>query len=366
MNPFGSKIILNLSPSIFLTTAFLLLKTAPALAFDIHFDYSYDDNNFFSGSEGEIRKNTLDRAAQYYETYINDNLSAILEDASSPTGIGYEFPGGQKNTWTISFDDPATGTKTSITDPTFIEDRIVIYVGGRELSSLGNGGTGGLSYSAFSGTSNGTSYSNEDFVNLVKGRGQAGALTDPVTDIGLWGGSITFDNNITIDSNTYNWHNEITPTGLDSDEYDFLSIAVHEIGHVLGIGGQSWDNNVSGTDFTGDDSISAYNQANNLNASAVPLHTTSTSHWLDGTEGLTLQGINQETVLDPSILNGQRKLPTNLDYAGLSDIGWEVERAAINANVPFEFSPALGVLLSCSFFSCMSIKNWLKKVRLNR
>ncbi len=83
----------------------------------------------------------------------------------------------------------------------------------------------------------------------------------------------------------------------------------------------------------------------------------SLSHWSDGTNGLTLQGIVQEAALDPSIFNGQRKVLTNLDYGGLSDIGWDVDRDAIYVNVPFEFSPALGILFTFSWFGWLKIRN---------
>lgn len=352
----GKKIIINFSFSIFFVTTFILLKATSVRAFNIHFDYKYDEsanggNNFFSGTEGAIRKNTLEQAGQYYETYINDNLSAIVEDTSSLTGIGYELSDGSKNTATAFFKNPATGIQTSIVNPTFLENQITVYAGARDIDSLGIGGFGG--YNQISGTSS--------FVNLVKGRGQTGALTNPVTDIGLWGGSIAFDNNITVGSKTYNWHNESDITGLESNEYDFLSVAIHEIGHVLGIStADSWKNQVSGTDFTGINSITAYNQANNPDVSAIPLYTDE-SHWQDGTEGLTLQGIKQEAALDPIITSGQRKMLTNLDYAGLADVGWDVDPDAIDVNVPFEFSPSLGIVLSCSIFGWLSIKNKLKK-----
>ncbi len=229
----------------------------------------YDDNNFFDDTtpEGTARRATLEQAGQYYENYINDNLSAIVEDTSSTVGIGYEWGSPQrKNTWTISFPHPATGIQTTIDSPTFAKDEITIYVGGRDLSSLGTGGAGGLGYPIY-GDGNGNVL-NQDFIDLIKGRGQTGALTNPATDFSLWGGSIAFDNNL---NSGYSWHNKISTSELDSSEYDFLSIAIHEIGHTLGFGKDSWDAQVSGTNFTGTYSIDAYNKANETSVTAVPL-----------------------------------------------------------------------------------------------
>ena len=134
--------------SLFWGVAIALLSATPAAAFKINFNYEYDDNNFFDDttSEGIARRATLEQAGQYYENYLNDNLSAIAEDASSTVGIGYEWGSPQrKNTWTISFLHPATGSQTTIENPTFLQNEITIYAGGRDLSSLGTGGTGGLS-----------------------------------------------------------------------------------------------------------------------------------------------------------------------------------------------------------------------------
>ena len=346
----------KLQLQLLLGIAIALSSATSAKAFDIHFDYSYDDG-FFSGTEGETRRNTLEQAGRYYEDYIDDNLSAIVYDENSTTGIGYDW-GGLSNTWKISFDNPATGVKEYITDPTFAEGRVTIYAGGRDLTSLGRGGAGGVGYSTIS--SNGEVL-NQDFINLVKGRGQTGALTDPATDYSLWGGAIAFDSNL---NSGFSWHNEVSDVGLETDEHDFLSVGVHEIGHVLGISGSnnSWNNQTSETGFTGTNAVAAYNQANNTNATGVPLDSGG-SHWANGTEGLTVEGVTQETAFDPSLYDGQRKLLTNVDYGGLEDVGWDVNEAAIYANVPFEFSPSLGILVTFSGFGILKIKNQLKKIR---
>lgn len=349
--------------SLILASAIALLNSESVRAFNITFNYDYDDinnggNGFFSGADGTTRRNTLEQAGQYFTSYINDNLSAISLDPSSTTGIGYEWSPGFVNTWTASFFNPSTGNNENIKDLTVLENEIVIYAGGRDLNSLGVGGTGSSSLSII--TSNGNVV-NQDFVDLINGRGQAGALTDPATDIGLWGGSIAFDTNINFNSNNYAWHNEVSSDGLDSNEFDFLSVAIHELGHVLGFGGDSWNNQVAGTTFTGSNSITAYNLANDPDVSAVPLQNGSPSHWLDGTTALTVAGASQEAALDPIIANGQRKILTNLDYAGLADVGWEVEQAALEATVPFEFSPAFGIFLTCGWFGLSSIFNRLKR-----
>lgn len=138
-------------------------------------------------------------------------------------------------------------------------------------------------------------------------RGQAGILNTPETDFSLWGGAITFD----IDTN---WYFGTSADGQGSNQYDFLSVAMHELGHVLGIGtAGSWDNQVSGSFFVGPHAVAEYGDK-------VPL--SGDSHFESETMD---QG--HEVAMDPDLLVGTRKLFTALDYAALADIGWEVNNS---------------------------------------
>ncbi|MDJ0532486.1 MAG: hypothetical protein QNJ70_08310 [Xenococcaceae cyanobacterium MO_207.B15] len=351
------KKIINLSVGFSGGSTFLIGKTIRTQAFNIAFDYTYDTNNFFSD---QTRKDALEEAASYYETYISDTFEAIEYNTASETGVGYDWSMGSGfiNTWTASFFHPATGNEVqlvnnSINDFYVAADTITIFAGGRNLSgsTLGEGGTGGVGYSTiFDGEGN---VLNQDFINLVTARGETGALDANPTDIGLWGGSITFDNDGVIDTGTetisYNWHYD-TSTEPASDEVDFLSVAIHELGHVLGFGGSSWQTNVSNGEFTGTNAVNSY-------GSNVPL--SDPAHWLDGITSTAIDGtLNQEVSLDPSITIGTRKILTELDYSGLADIGWEVSQNALNVQpIPFEFSPGLGILLMCGVFGSLKARN---------
>ncbi len=359
-----SRILFSFSITL-LSLGALVGQIQKAEAFDIVFDYDYDlpengGNNFFdpNTTEGNDRRTTLTQAGKYFTDYISDSLSAIENNPSSSSGIGF-----QSNTWKAYFFNPATGNPETITDLEVSADTIIIYAGGRELSSLGEGGTGG--FSGLTGT--------PDFTDLIKGRGQAGALADPKTDIGLWGGSITFDTDIVINVNNnptnFDWHNtvEITEQNpLDSNEFDFLSIAIHELAHVFGYTSNldsSWGRNIAPgtTEFTGPESLAVYQAETDPDATYVPLKEGSLSHWnteIDPATGAeiiiesyTLAGELQEVALDPNIANGQRKLLTNLDYAGLEDIGWKVN------TVPFEFSPSLGIFFMAGMFGTKKVWN---------
>lgn len=254
------------------------------LALTISFDYSLDATGFFAD---QSRRDLMDQAASIYEGRINDTLSAL-----QPSG---------GNTWTAIFNNPATGADVQLGNQTIAAGTIRVYVGSRDLpgTTLAEGGPGGFNASG-----------STSWVQLVQARGQAGALQSPATDFGPWGGVITFDPNI-------NWFFGSGTAGLVAGMTDFVTVAMHELGHVLGFGNtvpnNSYSRYVSGTSFTGPNAMAEYDIGG-----AVPL-AASLSHWADG-----LSDGGLETIMDPSISSGARKLPTPLDFAALADIGWNV------------------------------------------
>jgi len=281
---------------------------------NIIFNYDFDTVGFFSGSEGLVRRETLEQAASFYEDFITDELSAIV-----PT------PG--LNTWNAVFSHPGTGNEQSVPNLTIPEDTILVYVGGRDFEgSLGEGGPGGFN-------ANGTT----DFLDIVRGRSQAGALAVPPTDYGVWGGSISFDSNVILDSINFEWHNSFNTAGLESNDIDFLSVAIHELGHVFGLvsgGDNSWANQISGSGFTGTSALAVYQAESDLDATSVPLNE-NPDHWRSGLTSFTVAGVPQE----PALATGgnqlaQRQLLTKLDYAAFEDIGWELNFNPLDSAPP--------------------------------
>lgn len=252
------------------------LEARQLLTISIQFDYSQDANHFFDDS---ARQQILELAGQSLGSRLNDHLQAI-----TPSG---------SNTWTLSATNPSGASSFSLTDVTIPENTLIVFVGARAMSPLAIGGPG--AYSSFGSTA---------WNDRVQSRGQAGALSNPRTDFSTWGGSISFD----LDAN---WYFGTSEAGLGPGRHDFLSVATHELGHLLGIGtADSWDRYVSGGSFTGP-------KARAVNGGNVPL--SGDAHFREG-----LKNGGQEAALDPSLLEGTRKLFTPLDFAALSDIGWEV------------------------------------------
>jgi hypothetical protein len=235
----------------------------------IQLDYSYDTFGFFNNAEARA---TLERVAAELGNSLNANLAALV-----PSG---------GNQWTASFFNPATGGQVNLSNLAIGANTIRLFAGARDLPG-GAAGVGGFGGYGITGS--------QSWINTVQTRGHAGFAP--------WGGSITFDTNL-------RWHFGATTAGLDSGELDFYSVAVHELGHVLGIGtANQWRNLISGGAFRGGNAMGVY-------GGAVPV-TADGAHWADG---VTVNG--QAVSLDPSLTYGQRVNWTNLDAAALRDLGW--------------------------------------------
>ena len=253
---------------------------------NITFDYTYDTHGFFSGANN-IARTDLEAAASSLQSRLADSLSAIT-------------PGGG-NSWSSTFMNPETGGQQTVANSSIAANTLVVYVGARSLSSseLALAGFGGFSAPGI-----------QPWLDTVSKRGQTGA---PNTDFGPWGGSISF-------SSTVSWYFDPDPSTVDvpAGQNDFYSVALHELGHVLGIGGAtSWDKLITGSQFTGAGAMALY-------GGPVPV-TADHGHWADGMMS-TIPGTStlQEPAMDPTITVGTRKYFTDLDFAGLSGIGWEV------------------------------------------
>ena len=287
-----------------LLTGVLGLASYQASAISIVFDYSYDSSGFFADAQ---RRSLLEAAGTALGSRLQDNLGAITSDSV--------------NSFDVSFSDPGTGASTSINNYSIVENTLVIYTGGRDLgSTLGVGGYGGYSASGYS-----------SFFDTLN-RGQAGVDATPPTDFAPWGGSISFNT-------TANWYfDSDLSTDADIVGNDFYSVALHELGHVLGLGtADSWNTWVNNTDgsFIGNNSLLAF-------GGAVPLNS-DLSHWAENTMS-TVNGIAQEAAMDPNLTTGTRKFFTELDYAALRDTGWEVSAVPVPAAIWLFASGLLGLL----------------------
>ncbi|MFO0797800.1 MAG: FG-GAP-like repeat-containing protein [Gemmataceae bacterium] len=247
-----------------------VLEAREMPAVNVVVDYSFDSSGFFADA---TRRAVVEQAAADLGARLDTPLAAV-----DPSG----------NSWTEIFTNPATGGSGRVSNAALPANTLVVYVGARELggTTIGSGGPGTFSASGSSA-----------FRTLLNTRAPNGSTA--------WGGSVAFDTST-------NWYFGTSAAGVGRTQTDFYSVAVHEIGHVLGIGTSSrWTAQVSGSTFVGPNAVAVY-------GGPVPL-AAGGSHWRDG---VTVNG--QPASLDPTTTTGTRIPFSALDFAALEDLGWTV------------------------------------------
>ena len=238
------------------------------MAFDIKFDYRFDTVNFFT----DERKAILEQAGDIWSSYIQDNFDSI--------------PAGE----TLRFNIRGEEQQVVLEEPI---DDLIIFISSVELSSeqptLGEG---------------------TFYADFVLGSDRAQRIQGD--DFEPWLGTIEF--NASYVDDLYFDPTPQTGDDIPFDKQDFLSLSIHEIGHILGIGvSEAFLSQVEDGNFTGTQSVA-------LNSGQpVPLDI-DLSHIEDG---YTLDP-SADAVLDKAFTFGERNLPTNLDLAILADIGYDI------------------------------------------
>ena len=275
----------------------------------IEFDYSFDTDGFFDNSQ---RRAALEFAGDIWSNLLDDDFRSIP--------VGAEF--------TVT--NPNTGTPETIVLTSEIDD-LLIFVGSGTLQQ--DDSTVGLKNSNYHlkvcECSNCCDLSNRGILDTEDGFDTDGLLaqaqvngtdivgdifqrrvssnfrdTGEVTDFEPWVGTISFNPSEDID-----WNFNLEDT--NDSQIDFVSVALHEIGHILGIGvAPIFDALGAGGTFVG---ANALNLSDN---SGIPLER-DLSHIAEGFD-------DDSTLLDP-FLNENRSLPSNFDLAILADIGYEIE-----------------------------------------
>lgn len=256
----------------------------------IEFDYTYDANGFFSGDEGVARKAALEAAGRVFTDRFTDHLTYIDPDE----GIF-----GLLNNWNIYFPHPADQfQEVQVSEPFIPRNTLRVYAGGQSLegNTLGIGGPGGFDVQAF----------DDDFFTAVTTRGNPGV--DDATDFAPWGGAITFNTDA-------DWNFSLA--GPVPGKNDFLSVAVHELGHLLGFGtADSFEALAFGIGFNGEKAMALKDNQ--------PIPLTADLHWADGTTSPIINGSPRGVVMDPSITVGTRERITPLDFVAFDDLGWDL------------------------------------------
>ena len=302
-------------------------------------DYRYDSLGFF---DDPVRRTALQAVADRYSRVITSELLAV------PPQLDL----GQPTTWRIGFNHPATGdlyemsTVASLsTDavysagggaadeygfPGLEADQWILFAGGRYLDAAGIGGT-----------ATGTNF--DSIFNAIEGPMHRGVIentpTNTVSDLPVWGGAISFG----IDKD---WHFALD-TAVGSGQLDFYSIAMHEVGHALGLNNNwnQWSQNVSGSQYGGSHALEAYNADHGTSLSYLSLQSALDSHWADntyqakifslgepnlvGTVGDDFQDLLMEPIANftPDV---RRFELTNVDVGALRDVGWDIIESTLH------------------------------------
>ena len=232
--------------------------------FTIELDYRFDASGFCTPA---IRQ-ALEYAASIWEQPINDEFQDV------ESGIS------------LNIENPESGTNEQISLGRPIDD-LLVFVGSRSdlgPSVLARGGyQSGSTASVFS-----SRLTSSDFEPFI--------------------GYIFFDRS---DS----WFVDTSPeteVDIPFNSIDFISVAIHEIGHALGM----TDNSPAPVTNGG---LSGYNclQSNG----GIPIPYSSSGHFEEGFG-------NNTTVMDPITAAGRRTYPSKYDLAWLSDIGYEITPSA--------------------------------------
>ena len=245
----------------------------------IQIDYSYDSSGFFND---QTRRDTLQTAANNLASRISTTLGAITPNA------------GAGNNWTITTFNPSDpfnhASDIALTNLNVAAGTIIVYAGAKTGVGGGEAGLGGYGGYSASGS--------QQWLDGLRTRGHTGFAP--------WGGSITFDQNT-------NWnYGTNAPAG---NQIDFYTVATHELGHVLGFGtAQEYNQYVSGDIFFGPNATAANNGIYpSLQSNADQAHFR---------QGTTSYG--QAVSMQPIVVAGTRVVFSELDYAALADVGWNV------------------------------------------
>ena len=270
-----------------------VLEARDVPSISVRLDYTYDTAGFFNDP---ARRTSLEHATSQIASRLQDSLAPI-----TASGL---------NTWQAQFYNPATRSTVTLDNPVIRQDEVVVYIGATPLggSELGLANSGGYSATGSKG-----------WLDVVKGRGQAGALGATKTDFATWGGMVTFD--------TLAPWNAVgsAPTG---GQYDFESVALHEMMHIFGfgLGEAAFTRNVVNGVFRGP-AVVAANGGNGVPTQSDPGQPP--DHFAQGTN---YRG--QESPMQPSLSPGVTRHLTPLDYAALDDIGWDVSGATTVTAAP--------------------------------
>lgn len=246
----------------------------PATHFTITFDYRFDSRGMFEDPE---RRRLLDYAGEIWASRIADEFEDVPEGTEVLVRNPEDFE-----------------TMGSVFTIDYTIDDLVVFVGFAEHDGVG-GELAGARSSAAIGSVSDTALA-QRFDTRYNG-----SKFEP------WTGWVSFD---VAEPFVYDPTPE-TADDIPADQIDFLTVAYHELGHVLGVGASTaFDSLLDGETFIGTHAVAVY-------GGPVPLAPGSSSHFSDA-----IMSDGRRMTMDSSDPSGARFPPTTLDLAVLADLGY--------------------------------------------
>ncbi len=259
------------------------------MVFNIEFDYRFDTNGFFADAAS---KATLEAAADIWESFIQDEFTNV------PAGIQF------------SVQNPQTGQLETVVLTSEIDD-LLIFVGASSTPF----GDEAMDHALAAGTFNGVDAAGSVFSTRLNS-----------SNFEPWVGNISFDSSPSFSDGAPSfWFFDSTPdtsNDIPAGSVDFLSTALHEIGHVLGIGSAPIFLELgAGASFVGANALALEG------GTPIPLDSD-----LDHVESGFLS--DGQPVLMAGANPGGRRLLTEVDLAILADIGYEIPGFIAQGSTP--------------------------------
>ncbi len=279
---------------------------------NIVFDYTYDTNNFFTAD----RRATLEQAATAFETRLFDTLDAITST-----------PGGNSISLNIF-------SEVQIENANIGKNELRIYVNSA-------GSVGGIAGEAtpISAIQGGMSIEgDQSYSDAAWSRGQTGW---PDSEVGTWGGTISY-------SNTVSWYadSDVSTVESFSGQWDLYTATLKGLVEIMGVSDNGVDTAYLGklngvSNFNGDKAKIEYDvrggRQNLLQAVPTEKIFSNNTRLAANIKGdLTLNGVETEqlALLAWSLSTGERRYMTDLDWAIMDDIGWDVTGFTEMPNTP--------------------------------
>jgi hypothetical protein len=298
------------------------LTAAPTAAVTVTIEY--DPTNalglsspfFNSGTtQANQAKIALDAAAAFYSNLLTDTLDAIMAPTYTSPRVSIAW------NWTMGFSNPNGAGNLTRTNQVIAADEFRIFAGAQTFSgsTLASSAPGYVASWGRPGIPPGANSTDIEAIQAIDAAFQQTLETrgEP-SGFEAWGGTISFDNDT-------NWHFQHT-TAPPMGKTDFYTVALHEIGHVLGFGtAPEFQTLIAGSNFNGMAAKASY-------GGPVPLYFDN-GHWADGTTSVVYgTGTPQTAIMVPSLPPATRRHVTAVDVATLSDVGWSIASPAGDYN----------------------------------